>query len=145
MAILLKPMNWSNMILTKKKNNTSFQSDLLMNYLQQNIAFIRKIKKLTYLEFGEQVEATEGMMKSYELKGATPPVEILCAIADYAGLSLDALIREQLTEKNYSILNHPQPSPGAVKKLQFQIDLLVRRVASLERKADGRQKAKIHR
>ena len=102
-------------------------------YLQRNVAFIRKHKRLTYVEFGDAIGATEGQAKSYELKGATPPLDILCNIADFAGLSLDALIREELTDKNYSILNHPQPAPGAVKKLQAQIDDLSARLIRLEK------------
>ncbi|HEX8316295.1 MAG TPA: helix-turn-helix transcriptional regulator [Flavisolibacter sp.] len=103
-------------------------------YLQQNIGFIRKHKKLTYAQLGDAIGATEGMAKQYELKGATPPIPILCNIADFAGLSLDALIRAELTEENYTVLNHPQPSPGAVKKLQEQIDELSRRMTTVEKR-----------
>lgn len=70
-------------------------------HLQENIRIIITRRRLTYHAFGEAVGATEGMVKTYVTKGATPPLPILCAIADFAGITLDQLVRYPLDSEAY--------------------------------------------
>ena len=102
-------------------------------HLPENIAFLLTYKKLSYAELGEAIGATEGMVKQYK-RGATPPLSILCSIADYAGLSLDALVREKLTNENYTALHNPQGTPGAVNQLKEQLLKLDKRLTTLEKR-----------
>lgn len=104
-------------------------------HLQSNLRFLLAFKNLTYPQFAEAIGCTAGMLKTYALKGAQPPLAILCNIADFAGVSLDVLIREELTEENYSQLHRPPVTPSHVKELQGQIDELSNRMARLEKAA----------
>jgi transcriptional regulator with XRE-family HTH domain len=92
--------------------------------LQANIKFIREYKRYTYQEFGDAIKASTGQAKTYELRGVTPPLQILCNIADFARVSLDALIREKITADNLRDLKTPLAD--------YQLKQIKKRLEALE-------------
>ncbi len=111
-----------------------------MTSLQQNIAFIVEHYRLTAKEFGDIVGATEGMVKQYK-NGAVPPPPILFAIADYAGVSLDVLMREKITEKNYNSFRPADIPYDVAREIQKQLNTILKKIAALEKQET---KGKLH-
>ncbi len=68
-----------------------------MSYIGKNIRKIRISKKLTQTEFAELFDLKRTAVGSYEEGRAEPKIETLIKIADYYKLSLDQLLRKELT------------------------------------------------
>lgn len=64
--------------------------------LHSNLKFLRKKKDLTQQELAERLEISRSKLAGYELN-ITPPIEMLIQIAEYFNVSLDILIKEDLT------------------------------------------------
>lgn len=54
---------------------------------------LRSTTGLSMRKLGEILGVTESAMHTYETDKHFPPPDVLCALADYYGLSLDMLIR----------------------------------------------------
>lgn len=94
--------------------------------LQTNIKFIREHKRITYKEFAAEINVSEGQAKTYELRGITPPLEVLCSIADFAGVSVDALIREKLSASNITQLKEPLINFDKQYQLQVRLGFVIK-------------------
>jgi transcriptional regulator with XRE-family HTH domain len=64
--------------------------------LHSNLKFLRKNKGLTQQELAERLQISRSKLAGYELN-ITPPIETLIQIAEYFNVSLDILIKEDLT------------------------------------------------
>lgn len=65
-------------------------------HLHSNIKFLRKNRGLTQQELAESLNITRSKLAGYELN-ITPPLETLIRIAEYFGVSLDIMIKEELS------------------------------------------------
>ncbi|NVJ85271.1 MAG: LexA family transcriptional regulator [Cyclobacteriaceae bacterium] len=65
-------------------------------YLHSNIKFLRKKKGLTQLELAERLLISRSKLAGYELN-INPPLETLARISDQLGVSIDILLREDLS------------------------------------------------
>jgi len=68
-----------------------------MSYIGKNIRKIRISKKMTQTEFAELFNLKRTAVGSYEEGRAEPKIETLIKIADYFKLSLDQLLRKELS------------------------------------------------
>jgi len=64
--------------------------------LQNNLKFLRNKKSLTQETLAQAVGITRSKLAGYE-RSITPPLEVLLLFADYFKLSLDVLVREDLS------------------------------------------------
>ncbi|WP_143961804.1 XRE family transcriptional regulator [Litoribacter populi] len=64
-------------------------------YLNSNIKFLRKQKGLTQMVMAEAMGISRSKLAGYELN-ITPPLETILVIADYLGVSVDVLLRQNL-------------------------------------------------
>lgn len=65
-------------------------------FLNLNIKFLRKKKSLTQHELAERLMISRSKLAGYELN-ITPPLDTLVSIANYFGVSLDILVKEDLS------------------------------------------------
>ncbi|SFS32508.1 XRE family transcriptional regulator [Lutibacter maritimus] len=76
-----------------------------MNYLSNNIKHLRNLKELTQEQFAQILNVSRSRISSYEENRAIPPIEFLVAISNYFGISIDMLIKNDLTKiKDVSLL-----------------------------------------
>lgn len=68
-----------------------------MSYIGKNIRKIRISKKMTQTEFAELFNLKRTAVGSYEEGRAEPKIETLIKISDYFKLSLDQLLRKELS------------------------------------------------
>ena len=68
-----------------------------MSHIGKNIRKIRMSKKLTQTEFAELFDLKRTAVGSYEEGRAEPKIDTLIKIAEYFKLSLDSLLRKELT------------------------------------------------
>ncbi len=68
-----------------------------MSYIGKNIRKIRMSKKLTQTEFAELFDLKRTAVGSYEEGRAEPKIDTLIKIADYFNLTIDQLLRKELT------------------------------------------------
>lgn len=65
-------------------------------YLHSNIKFLRKKRGLTQQELAERLLISRSKLAGYELN-INPPLETLARISDQLGVSIDILLREDLS------------------------------------------------
>lgn len=68
-----------------------------MSFFGKNIRKIRVAKKMTQTEFAELFELKRTALGSYEEGRAEAKVDTVIKVADYFKLSLDQLLRKELT------------------------------------------------
>jgi len=68
-----------------------------MSYIGKNIRKIRMSKKMTQTEFADLFDLKRTVVGSYEEGRAEPKIETLIKISDYFNLSLDQLLRKELS------------------------------------------------
>jgi len=68
-----------------------------MSYIGKNIRKIRMSKKMTQTEFADLFDLKRTAVGSYEEGRAEPKIETLIKISDYFKLSLDQLLRKELS------------------------------------------------
>lgn len=76
-------------------------------YLQENIKYLRDLHRYTYPEMAKIAGCTIASMKSYELRGTTPPLEVIIKLADKFGVTMDQLVRGKLasTKQNSNFVD----------------------------------------
>lgn len=68
-----------------------------MSYIGKNIKRIRAVKKLSQASFAELFELARPSVGAYEEGRSEPKIDTIIAIANYFGLSTDALLRKELS------------------------------------------------
>jgi transcriptional regulator with XRE-family HTH domain len=68
-----------------------------MSYFGKNIRKIRIVKKMSQTEFAELFELKRTALGSYEEGRAEAKIDTVIRIADYFHLTLDQLLRKELT------------------------------------------------
>ena len=68
-----------------------------MSYIGKNIKRIRAVKKLSQAAFAELFDLARPSVGAYEEGRSEPKIDTIIAIAQYFGLSTDALLRKELT------------------------------------------------
>ncbi len=63
----------------------------------ENLSFLRKRKKLSQTQLAQELEIKRTSLIGYE-KGVQPPFKVLVQLSDYFGISIDALMRYDLSK-----------------------------------------------
>ena len=66
-------------------------------FLSENIKFLRKRRKLTQNDLAETLSTKRSSINNYENGTAVPPVNVLISLSDFFKLSIDTLIRINLS------------------------------------------------
>ncbi len=75
------------------------------SYAGQNLKYLRKLKGLTQEEFANKLQIKRSLLGAYEEERAEPRIDVLEIISDQFGISLDELLRRDLSESNVSYLS----------------------------------------
>ena len=66
-------------------------------HLSTNLRTLRKENDLTQFQFADQLKIPREVVTQYEVGNARPPYETLIAISDYFKVSIDDLLRVDIT------------------------------------------------
>jgi transcriptional regulator with XRE-family HTH domain len=69
-----------------------------MNKLAKNIRVLRDLKKMSQEQLAEELGITRGRLGAYEEGRNEPPLEILISISSYFHISIDAIVRGDLSQ-----------------------------------------------
>jgi len=75
------------------------------SYAGQNLKYLRKLKGLTQEEFAGKLQIKRSLLGAYEEERAEPRIDVLEIVSDQFGISLDELLRRDLSESNVSYLS----------------------------------------
>ncbi len=90
-----------------------------MDYLADNLRFLRKRKSATQEEMARALELKKSTYASYENdEGNTPPAKTLYAIAKYFDVSMESLF-----DLDYKMLNHQQPLKISPHEIYFPVSV----------------------
>jgi transcriptional regulator with XRE-family HTH domain len=73
-------------------------------YISENIKFLRKRKKITQFDLADNLKIKRSSINNYENGIAIPPIDIIIRISDYFGLSIDTMIKVNLSKLRESQL-----------------------------------------
>ncbi len=66
-------------------------------HLKENIKTLRKRKDLTQEQLAQEIGINQKMIQHYEKGRCDPPLETLEKLSDFFGVSIDDMIRKELT------------------------------------------------
>lgn len=69
-----------------------------MNYLANNIKFLRNLKGQTQEQFAQYFKVSRSRISSYEENRAIPPIDFLIELSNYFQTSIDILIKNDITK-----------------------------------------------
>ena len=77
-----------------------------MQYLANNIKHLRNLKEQTQEQFAQNLNVSRSRISSYEENRAIPPIDFLVEISNFFSISLDILIKNDLSKvKDDSFIN----------------------------------------
>ncbi len=76
-----------------------------MSIANKNLKFLRKLRGWTQEEFANKLRIKRSLLGAYEEERADPRIDVLEVIADMFKLSLDDLLRKDLTESKASYIS----------------------------------------
>jgi transcriptional regulator with XRE-family HTH domain len=88
-----------------------------MNIANQNLKYLRKLRGWTQQEFADKLRIKRSLLGAYEEERAKPNLEVLEIVCDIFKLSMDDVLRKDLSENkgNYlakrRALNLPEADP----------------------------------
>lgn len=88
-----------------------------MNFISQNIKYLRAKKKLSQHKLAEQLRLSRNQINSYESANSQPSIDVLKQIAIFFNISIDDLISIQLNKNNYEQLVENQKDELSVLKI----------------------------
>ncbi len=88
-----------------------------MNFVSQNIKYLRAKKKLSQHKLAEQLRLSRNQINSYESANSQPSIDVLKQIAIFFNISVDDLISIQLNKNNYEQLVENQKDELSVLKI----------------------------
>jgi transcriptional regulator with XRE-family HTH domain len=98
--------------IAKKNCQTKFFSNLHTKIISmsqslagQNLKYLRKLRGFTQEEFAAKLNIKRSLLGAYEEERAEPRLEVLEAVSDWFKVSLDDLLRRDLTEVKGNYLN----------------------------------------
>ena len=71
----------------------------------QNLKYLRKLRVLTQEEFAAKLQIKRSLLGAYEEERAEPRLDVLEIVSDEFGISLDDLLRTDLTGSEGSYLS----------------------------------------
>jgi transcriptional regulator with XRE-family HTH domain len=88
-----------------------------MNFVSQNIKYLRAKKKLSQFRLAEQLRLSRNQINSYESANSQPSIDVLKQIAIFFNISIDDLISIHLNKNNYEQVVENQQDELIVLKI----------------------------
>jgi transcriptional regulator with XRE-family HTH domain len=80
-------------------------NNLAMSFANKNLKYLRKLRGWTQEEFAQKLRIKRSLLGAYEEERAEPRIEILEAVADMFKLTLDDLLRRDVSDNKTSYLS----------------------------------------
>ncbi len=77
-----------------------------MSFANKNLKYLRKLRGWTQEEFATKLRIKRSLLGAYEEERADPRIEVLEVVADMFKLSLDELLRKDLTDNKGSYISN---------------------------------------
>jgi transcriptional regulator with XRE-family HTH domain len=74
------------------------------SYAGQNLKYLRKLRGLTQEEFAQKLQIKRSLLGAYEEERAEPRIDVIEAVSDWFKISLDDLLRRDLSDVKGSYL-----------------------------------------
>jgi transcriptional regulator with XRE-family HTH domain len=74
------------------------------SYAGQNLKYLRKLRGLTQEEFAQKLHIKRSLLGAYEEERAEPRIDVIEAVSDWFKISLDDLLRRDLSDVKGSYL-----------------------------------------
>ena len=100
--------------------------------IAKNFKKLRLFKNMNQTEFSELFGITRSSVGSYEEGRAEPKLETLLKVADLFKLTVDAIIRKELTVNQIARFEYPLPKSKDINELEQKIDELNKKVSRIE-------------
>jgi transcriptional regulator with XRE-family HTH domain len=91
------------------------------SFAGKNLKFLRKQQKMTQEEFAMKLNIKRSLLGAYEEERAEPRIDVLEVLSDQLGISLDELLRRDLSEVSgsYLVRRREQKMSSAGTVIQF--------------------------
>ena len=100
--------------------------------LAKNIKKLRLFKALNQTEYAELFDITRSAVGSYEEGRAEPRLETLMKIADYFKLTVDEIIRKELTVNQIARFEYPKEKNVEMDQLHSKMADLSKKMSSID-------------
>jgi transcriptional regulator with XRE-family HTH domain len=98
----------------------------------ENIKHLRKCNFWSQAEVGSKIGVTQTQIGAYERGESFPSFEVLLKLCEHFGVSLDALVFQDLTTEELAMqVSEPEPPMRLVQLLEFRVAELEREIAKL--------------
>lgn len=91
------------------------------SFAGKNLKFLRKQQKMTQEEFATKLNIKRSLLGAYEEERAEPRIDVLELVSDQFGISLDELLRKDLSEitSSYLVRRREQKMASSGAVIQF--------------------------
>lgn len=97
-----------------------------------NFKKLRMFKNLNQTEFAELIGVTRSAIGSYEEGRAEPKLETLMKVADHFRISVDEIIRKDLTVNDIAGMNTHEEDERKAEQLKAELKRLGRKIDDIE-------------
>ena len=108
--------------------------------LAKNIKQLRLFRSMNQTEFAELFGINRSNIGSYEESRAEPKLEVLMRIADEFDVTLDQLVRKELSITDIAGIKAPKEEKSELKKLNSKIDELNKMMGEIQKKVGSVKK-----
>ena len=102
--------------------------------LSKNIKKLRLFKSLNQTEFAELFGLKRSSIGAYEEARAEPKLEALIKISDYFDLTIDDIVKSELTVNKIAKFEFPEIDSSEINSLHEKIDTIFRRIDLIDKK-----------
>ena len=100
--------------------------------ISKNFRKLRLFKGLNQTDFAELFSISRSSVGSYEEGRAEPKLETLLKVADYFKLTVDEIIRKELTVNQIARFENPIPKSKNLDQIDKKIDELNKKISRIE-------------
>ncbi len=110
--------------------------------LAKNIKKLRLFKSLNQTEFAELFDLKRSSIGAYEEGRAEPKLEALIKISNYFDLTIDDIVKGELTVNQIAKFEFPKVDDSDLSNLHLKLDAMQRRIDLMDKKMTKHFKAK---
>ena len=110
--------------------------------LAKNFKKLRLFKSLNQTEFAELFDLKRSSIGAYEEGRAEPKLEALIKISDYFELTIDDIVKGELTVNQIAKFEFPSIDESELSTLHDKIDTIFRRIDIMDKKLNNLPKKK---
>lgn len=102
--------------------------------LSKNIKKLRLFKNLNQAEFAALFDLKRPSVGAYEEGRAEPKLDTLIKISTYFDLSIDLIVKSELTVNQIAKFEHPAVNSSDLELLNSKMDAMYRRIDLMDKK-----------